>query len=127
MNAQPTPKQKLEAVLELMKLAGISAEDFPEEWTDDQEITDPIPGHLVTEPNPHNSTADSLLQLIAQVKVLSILLLDGEEAEFNAIRSRLELFKKEVAELPTEPRPRRRIGFTPPTKPAAPKRKGARK
>lgn len=111
-----TPAQRLaiaRAVVAMFK-GYAEEEEFPAEFGYEDVPTDALPGHAISEPVAGNDAANSILQLIAQVRVLEVLLLDAEENEFKAISQRLEMLRRAVVELPTKALPRRRLGFVAP-------------
>lgn len=120
-----TPAQRLaiaRAVVAMFK-GYAEEEEFPAEFGYEDVPTDALHGHAISEPVAGNDAANSILQLIAQVRVLEVLLLDAEENEFAAVARRLTMLKEAVAALPTKAPPRRKVGFAPPP---PTKRKGKR-
>lgn len=110
-----TSKQRVElanALIGMFRADG--EEEFPAEFGYEDVPTDALHGHAISEPVAGNDAANSILQLIAQVRVLEVLLLDAEENEFAAIKNRLGMLKEAVTALPDKAKPRRRLGFAPP-------------
>lgn len=119
-----TPKQRVElanALIGMFRADG--EEEFPAEFGYEDVPTDALHGHAISEPVAGNDAANSILQLIAQVRVLEVLLLDAEENEFAAVTRRLNMLKEAVRLLPIKALSRRKVGFVPPE---PTKRKGKR-
>lgn len=81
-----------------------------EDWDDDAEVVEALPG---SPPQDIGSGAlsDFVLELVSATTKLHVLLTEADEDGVRAVRARLDLFRRLVAELPTEPRPKRSIGF----------------
>lgn len=98
----------------------------PRSGDDDTEDLEYVPDAVtgVAATGGQDELAAVLLALSGEITKLCVLLQECGDDEFRAIQPRLDLFRSLVAQLPTKPKPRRRIGFSPTT---TPKKKKAAK
>lgn len=86
-----------------------------DDYEDEDAPVEALPGAVAGSGGPEELAA-GLLEMAAQGLKIAVLLAEADEDDWRAISGRLDTFLGIVGQFPTKPKPRRRVGFQPPSK-----------